>query len=115
MVDDEADSAEVFAEFLRIHNVDVVGLGKNGLEAVELYKQHTPDIAFLDLAMPQYDGTYAAEKILQINPNARIVIISAYDPGSVKRRLGGLEVFAVLQKPYAINEVQNVLYPKINA
>ncbi|NDB32670.1 MAG: response regulator [Nitrososphaeria archaeon] len=115
IADDEADSAEVFAEFLRIHKVDVLGIGKNGLEGVELYKAHKPDIVFLDLAMPQYNGVYAAEKIKQIDPRAKIVIISAYDPCIVKRQLAGIQVSGVLQKPYVLSEIQSVLYPKINA
>ena len=115
IADDEADSAEVFAEFLRIHEVDVLGIGKNGLEGVELYVAHKPDIVFLDLAMPQYNGVYAAEKIKQIDPRAKIVIVSAYDPSIVKRQLSGIQVYGVLQKPYVLSEIQSVLYQKINA
>ena len=115
VVDDECDSAEVFAEFLRINDVDVVGIGKNGLEGVELYQKHQPDVVFLDLAMPQYNGVYAAEKIKQIKKDAKIVMVSAYDPRIVKRQLAGIQVLGVLQKPYVLSEIQTVLYPKIRA
>lgn len=70
IIDDEIDSAEVFAEFLTMKNISVVGLGRNGLEGVTLYEEHKPDVVFLDLIMPQYDGFYALEEIKRINPDA---------------------------------------------
>ncbi|MEM4253621.1 MAG: response regulator, partial [Candidatus Nitrosotenuis sp.] len=61
IVDDEKDMTEVFAEYLKIIDVDVLGIGHNGKDAVDLYKRHRPDIVFLDLMMPEYDGLYALE------------------------------------------------------
>ncbi|NNM02385.1 MAG: response regulator transcription factor, partial [Nitrosopumilus sp.] len=55
VVDDVQSHLDVFCEFLRLKNIDVIGIGSNGLEAVELYEKYNPDIILIDLAMPTYD------------------------------------------------------------
>lgn len=115
IIDDETDSAEVFAEFLRLKNVDVVGLGKNGLDAVELYKKNTPDVVFLDLVMPKYDGFYALEQIKKINPDARVIIITAFYTDVMKRQLDGFGIDNIFQKPYSVKEITESLKEKVKA
>ena len=48
---------------------------QNGQEALDLYKQILPNIAFLDLTMPVMDGFEALKKIKEFDINAKIVII----------------------------------------
>ena len=115
IVDDEIDSAEVFAEFLKIKNVDVLGLGRNGLEGVELYKKHKPDVVFLDLVMPNYDGFYALKEIKKINPDARVIIITAYYTDLMKKKLDSFGVEDIFQKPYSVTAIANSLNQKIKA
>ena len=59
VIDDDLNTVEVFCEFLELSDVKVVGQGYNGKEAVELYIKLKPDIVFLDVMMPEYDGIYA--------------------------------------------------------
>lgn len=56
---------------------DVVGIGHNGVEAIELYKSLKPDIITLDITMPQKDGQQALKELLEIDPDAKIVMMSA--------------------------------------
>ena len=74
VVDDDVDTVEVFCEYLEIKEITVLGRGYNGKTAVELYEKHKPDVALLDVMMPEYDGFYALENIKKIN-NSYIVII----------------------------------------
>jgi DNA-binding NarL/FixJ family response regulator len=113
IVDDESDSAEVFAEFLKLKNIEVSGLGRNGKEGVELYRQYKPDVVFLDLVMPQYDGFYALEEIKKINPDARVIIITAYMTDMMKKRLDNFGVQDVFQKPYSVKQITDTIKEKI--
>jgi two-component system, NarL family, response regulator LiaR len=58
---------------------NVVAEGNNGAEAVALYQQHSPDVVMIDLQMPQVDGVQGIQKIREIDEDARIVVLTAYD------------------------------------
>jgi DNA-binding NarL/FixJ family response regulator len=113
IIDDEVDSAEVFAEFLKLKDIDVAGLGKNGKKGVELYQKHNPDVVFLDLVMPEYDGFYALEEIKKINSDARVVIITAFLTDMMRKKLDNFGVEDVFQKPYSVKEVADSIKEKI--
>lgn len=49
----------------------------DGIEAFEMYKEHTPNLVFLDLTMPNKDGIDALEDIIKLDPKARVIIVSA--------------------------------------
>ena len=49
----------------------------NGADAVALYTEHQPDLVFLDVTMPEKNGLEALVEIMQINPNAKVVMCSA--------------------------------------
>lgn len=55
----------------------VVGEADNGLAAVEQYRALHPDVVLLDLVMPQQDGKQALRRILELDPGARVVILSS--------------------------------------
>ncbi|OWW21199.1 response regulator [Noviherbaspirillum denitrificans] len=57
----------------------LVGTAANGAEAVALYRQLRPDVALMDLRMPQLDGVAAIEHIRTFDPAARIVILTTFD------------------------------------
>ena len=52
---------------------------KNGEEAVELYGQIRPDLVTLDIVMPKLDGVSALRRIVEIDPRARVIMVSAVD------------------------------------
>jgi two-component system, NarL family, response regulator len=57
----------------------VVAEAGNGREAVELWKEHRPDVTLLDLRMPELDGVGAIEEIRELDENAQIVVLTTYD------------------------------------
>ncbi len=56
---------------------EVVGVGHNGNEAVELYKKLQPDLITLDITMPEKDGEEALMEIITEYPDAKIIMMSA--------------------------------------
>jgi two-component system, NarL family, response regulator len=70
--------AEFMIEFIdREPDMKVVGLAKNGLEALTLYNQLNPDIVVMDLAMPVMDGVQSISAIKAQNSSAKILILTA--------------------------------------
>ena len=109
VIDDDLDVRETLAEFLRIKNVDVLGTGKDGKEALALFKNHNPDVVIMDIMMPNYDGMYGLKEILKFNSKAKVIMISASIARQSKHELYDKGAFAVLSKPYDINEVVQII------
>jgi len=57
----------------------IVAAASNGREAVDLWRQHRPDVTLLDLRMPELDGVGAIKEIRDVDPNAQIVVLTTYD------------------------------------
>ena len=58
---------------------EVVGEASNGAEAVSLYQQHRPDLVTMDLVMPVMGGLEALRQIRAIDPEAKVVVVTALD------------------------------------
>ncbi len=105
VVDDDRDTVEVFCEYLAIKNIQVLGRGYDGKAAVELYKEHKPDIVLLDVMMPDFDGFYGLEQIRKHDPNAKIIMVTADLTSDTEKRLVELKASAMIYKPYEIDSV----------
>ncbi|HTC46847.1 MAG TPA: LytTR family DNA-binding domain-containing protein [Candidatus Aquilonibacter sp.] len=100
IVDDEQLARDELAYLLKsAGEVNVVAQGKNGLEAVNLVKEHNPDLLFLDVQMPGLDGFGVIKKLLDKKISLpKIVFATAFDQYAVK----AFEVNAIdyLLKPF---------------
>jgi len=77
VVDDSMLMRKMIDDVLTDGGWEVVGEAVNGQEAVEKYEQLRPDAVTLDIVMPGTDGLYALDRILQFDPDAKLVVISA--------------------------------------
>jgi DNA-binding NarL/FixJ family response regulator len=66
--------------------LQVVAEAENGAQAVELYRQHRPDVCLMDLRMPVMDGVQAIRAIIAADPKARILALTTYDGDADIRR-----------------------------
>ena len=57
----------------------VVGEAGNGVEALEAYERHRPDVTLLDLRMPLMEGVEAIRRIRDRDPRARVIVLTTYD------------------------------------
>ncbi len=100
IVDDEQLARDELAFLLKdVGDVDVVAQGKNGVEGVNLIREHNPDLVFLDVQMPGLDGFGVIKKLLDKKVTLpKIVFATAFDQYAVK----AFEVNAVdyLLKPF---------------
>ncbi|MDA3785756.1 MAG: response regulator [Deltaproteobacteria bacterium] len=73
--------------------------GANGVEAIALYKEHRPDIVFLDLTMPVMDGFQALTHIRAFDPSSRVHIVTADIQTKSQEKVMDLGAVAVEAKP----------------
>jgi len=94
---------------LRASGFDVIGIAKNGKEAVEMYKNFPikPDIIIMDHRMPIKNGIEASKEILSINSEAKIIFASA--DTTIKEIAESIGVLCFKSKPFS-NErlIQNI-------
>ena len=78
IVDDSTFLAKQIKDFMEKQmSFEVVGLGKDGNEAIALYKELKPDLVTMDLTMPNKDGQEAIKEIMEEFPDATIMVVSA--------------------------------------
>lgn len=77
IVDDSQMVRKALRIFLEAGNHEIVFEAKTGVEAVREYKRVKPDIVTMDLEMPEMNGIDATKKIKLMDPDAKIIIMSA--------------------------------------
>ena len=112
VIDDDIVSTQLFADLLRMFGVKVLASGYDGKDAVRLYKKYSPDIVFTDIMMPENDGFYALEEIRKIDPNAKVIAVTADFTEESAARLEELNISAVVYKPFDIQDIKRVLLEK---
>ena len=79
VVDDDAIVVRSLSTILSVEpDIEVVGTGTSGEEAVSLFSACEPDVVLMDIQMPGGDGLSAAEKILAASPAARVVFLTTF-------------------------------------
>jgi response regulator NasT len=89
-------------EMLTEAGYEVIAQAENGAVAVELAKQHMPDLAILDVKMPEIDGITAAEQIISIAP---VLMLTAFSQRELVERARDAGVMAYVVKPFSINDL----------
>lgn len=105
VIDDDVITVEVFVEYLEINDVDVVASAYNGYDAVKTYQQYKPDMIFVDVMMPKFDGFYALENIRKIDPAAYVIMVTADLSKETEERLEELGATQIIHKPFEIKEL----------
>ncbi|MDX9703017.1 MAG: response regulator [Candidatus Auribacterota bacterium] len=77
IVDDSEFVTRKLQDILEKANMDVVAVGRNGIDALRFFKEYNPDIITMDINMPDMDGLSALKLIHQINPEAKVIILSS--------------------------------------
>jgi len=114
IVDDDKDTVTVFQEFLEFKGFKVLGVGYNGKDAVELYNNFKPDVVLLDVMMPEFNGIYGLANIRKINPDSKIIMITANKTKETKEKLTEMNASAILYKPYEIDNVVKTIKDVLN-
>ena len=100
VTDDAAIIRQKVKEAARSAGWEIIGEAKNGKEAVERYMELRPTVMTIDLVMPEYDGIYALREIMALDPNAKIIVVSAIGQKSVLQDAFKLGAVDFIVKPF---------------
>jgi two-component system chemotaxis response regulator CheY len=106
MIADDSDAIRlVLNDILSIGNHTVVGEAINGEQTVELFFKISPDLLLLDLAMPKKDGLTVVKEIMEKNPQAKIILITASDDQKIINQCLELGASSCISKPFDIKNI----------
>jgi two-component system, NtrC family, nitrogen regulation response regulator NtrX len=104
VIDDEKAIRNTLKEVLEYEN-HVAEIAENGSKGIELFEAGVYDIVLCDIKMPEMDGTEVLEKIMEINPDTPVVMISGH--GNIDTAVDAIKkgAFDFLEKPLDLNRV----------
>ncbi len=110
IVDDHAILREGVRALLSLHDdIEVVGEGANGADALEQVKKLDPDVVLMDIAMPGLGGIEASIELKKLGGRAKVLILSQYEDREYVRRLLKAGVAGYVLKKSAGSELANAI------
>lgn len=105
VVDDVAYVRKTLTQILTAAHYQVVGEAKDGQEAVDLFVKLRPDLVTLDVVMPKMSGIEAARRIIRLDKDARMIIISAMGQEHLVMEAINVGARDYILKPFAASDV----------
>jgi two-component system, chemotaxis family, chemotaxis protein CheY len=90
-------------------NVSLVGLARNGAEAVRIAKSTRPEVVTMDLTMPEMDGIECIGQLLRLFPKINILVVSALSDKSTAIAALKLGARGFVSKPFSDDELKMAL------
>ena len=109
IVDDSMIIRNKIERALTDFDINVVGIAKNGFEAVELMASSNPKMVTMDLTMPVMDGTECIEELLKLSPDLIILVVSALSDKATAIAALQKGAHGFLCKPFTEAELTNAI------
>ncbi len=109
VVDDSLFMRMLLKNVIRELGYEVTMEASNGVEALSLYSDERPDLVTLDITMPEMDGLTALEKIKDLNPNAKVIMVSAMGQQALLIRAVSMGASDFIVKPFSKDRVKEAL------
>lgn len=109
IVDDSKTSRKFLRNMLEQAGHEIVAEAVNGAEGVEKFKIYRPDITTMDITMPVLGGIDAVKDIIEIDPDAKIIMVTA--AGQKANMIEALKKGAAdfIQKPFDMDVIVNTI------
>ena len=114
VTDDALIIREMIKDAATEANWEIAGEAASGQEAVEKFVELQPDAVTLDMVMPDTDGLHALRGIMNADPNARVLVVSALDQATILKEAITLGARDFIVKPFAKERLVSAL-EKISA
>ena len=116
MIADDSDAIRlVLKDILEIGKHELAGEAVNGEQAVQQFVATKPEIILLDMAMPKKDGLTALKEIITIEPNAKIIMITASDNQATMKECINAGARAYILKPFNFQDVLKTITEVTNS
>ncbi len=113
IVDDSKFMRKIIHETLIEGGHEVIGEADNGVDGLEMYRMMKPDFVTMDITMLGKDGIETVAEIHSIDPNARIIVISAMNEKTLRINDKTINASAFITKPFdkktLLDAVQSIL------
>lgn len=106
IVDDAPFMREMLRDILLAPDFEVVGEAEHGVQAVEEYRKLKPDLVTMDVVMPYKSGIEATREIIQLDPNATIVMCSALGQDTLVSEAIDNGALDFIVKPFRAEDVR---------
>jgi len=83
IVDDQKSIRDLLCSIVEELGAEVISEAGDGIEAVALYKETSPDVILMDINMPRMDGVEALRQIIAFNPNALVLMLTSQNSMAV--------------------------------
>lgn len=93
----------------RLRGLDVVGLAKNGVEALDICRRQSPSVVTMDLTMPEMDGITCVEQLVLHNAAVNILVVSALSDKTTALAALKKGARGFLQKPFSDDQLVDAL------
>lgn len=103
IADDNKDFCDILCEYLsKQEDLEIVGIAKDGLEALDLVSEKLPDVLVLDIIMPHLDGLAVLERLSSMNLSKmpKVVVLSAVGQDTITQRAIALGADYYVVKPF---------------
>lgn len=110
MADDNREFINLMTQYFNEQDdIEIVGVGFNGVEILEVLEEEEPDVIILDIIMPRLDGLAVLEKIRmdQIQQQAKIIMLTAFGQEEVTKRAVELGASFYILKPFEMDVLAN--------
>jgi two-component system response regulator HydG len=108
VVDDNEDLLETFAMILRRRGF-IVETADNGASAINKFRERNFDVTLMDIVMPEMNGVEAFRKIREIEPEAPIILMTAYSDEEMIKSARDEGARKVINKPIRIDQLINLI------
>ena len=108
IVDDSRTSRKILRNIIEEMGMEVIDEAVDGSDGVVKFKKHSPDLVTLDITMPVMDGVSALKEIIKINPEAKVIMVTAAGQKCNVVEAIKIGAFEFVTKPFEPDVIKDV-------